>query len=150
LLVTPDILSKGSTPGDGYSLLGELLTARGLEVDEWIYSTEDAGDIAARQSQAMQALANYPLGIVVTWDAVLDQGQGGGAAQMRMAQALQGSGKPVILVAASSPYDLALVPPGGVGLAMYGALDYQIEALVDALFAQVLPTGKLPVAITSP
>jgi beta-N-acetylhexosaminidase len=143
LLVTPNVLPVGSTQGDGYSLLGELLRARGIEVDEWIFSLDDPGDIATRQSQALQALANYPVGIVVT----LDASQPGGGAQAAMARALQSGNKPVILVAAGSPYDLSLVQPGGVGLATYGALDYQIDALVEALFAPTLPAGKLPVAL---
>lgn len=143
VLVTPDTLPVGSVSGDGFSLLGELLRQRGVQVDEFIYSVRDAGQIQTMQTQARAALANYPLGIVVTWDARIYQGQWGNPAQVNLVDALTNSGSPVILVAGNSPYDLTLAR--GVGVAMYGGLSYQVEALVNALLSDTSPAGSLPV-----
>lgn len=147
LLVTPNTLPGGSRLGDGISLLGELLQNGGKQVDEWIYPVDNGAGIAAIQGQALQALSGYPLAVVVTWNARLYEGQWGSRAQADLLRAFQSSGKPVILVAGESPFDLAYVKPGGAGLAMYGGLDYQVEALAAALLAPAAPPGKLPVPL---
>ncbi len=145
VLVTPDTLPVGSVTGDGLSLLGELLSQRGVQVDEFIYSVRDAGQIQTMQSQARTALANYPLGIVVTWDARIYQGLWGNPAQVNLVNALSTAGVPLILVAGNSPYDLTLAR--GAGLAIYGGLNYQVEALVNALLTDTAPSGSLPVPL---
>jgi beta-N-acetylhexosaminidase len=145
VLVTPDTLPVGSVTGDGLSLLGELLSQRGVQVDEFIYSVRDAGQIQTMQSQARTALANYPLGIVVTWDARIYQGLWGNPAQVNLVNALSTAGAPLILVAGNSPYDLTLAR--GAGLAIYGGLNYQVEALVNALLSDTAPSGSLPVPL---
>jgi len=146
LLVTPDVLSSGVAAGDGSSYLGDLLRARGVQVDEWIYSVEDAGQTAALTADVQRALPAYPLVLVVTWDALLRQRLAGSQVQVTLLQALFASDKPVILVAGSSPYDLSLAA-GRPALALYGGLEPQLEALVDTLLAGQLPTGVLPVAL---
>lgn len=145
VLVTPDTLPVGSATGDGLSLMGELLRQRGILVDEFVYSVRDAEQIQTMQTQARAALANYPLGIVVTWDARIYQGQWGNPAQVNLVNALATTSTPVILVAGNSPYDLSLA--SGAGLAMYGGLSYQVEALVNALLSDTPPAGSLPVPI---
>jgi hypothetical protein len=144
VLVTPDNLPVGSQAGDGLSLLGELLTAKNVQVDEWIYPLEDAAEISAIQSQALAALQRYPQAVIVTWDALLYQAQRGNPAQVDMVRAFQSSGKPVLLAAAGSPFDLALLLPAGAGLAAYGGLEVQVEALADALLSSTAPEGTLP------
>lgn len=144
VLVTPDNLPVGNVRGDGLSLLGELLTRQGLEVDEYIYSLEDPAQTAQMQGLTMVALRNYPLAVMVTWDARLKQ-EGGNSSQVEFVQALSRSGKPFILVAGNSPYDLTLT--NGKGLALFGGLSYQIEALAEAFLAPTAPPGILPVIL---
>lgn len=146
LLVTPDVLSSGQAAGDGYSYLGDLLRQRGLQVDEWIYSTDDNGQAAAISGQVQRALPQYPLAVLVAWDARLAQRRGN-PAQANLAAIIAASSTPLILVAGSSPYDLSLAPPGRPALATYGGLEVQLEALADALLSPTPPTGTLPVTL---
>jgi beta-N-acetylhexosaminidase len=147
LLVSPDALPSGSVPGDNYTLLGELLRNRGVEVDEWIYSVEDAGQSAVIQSQLQRAMPGYPHIVLVTYDAWLRQQTMGDRSQVNLLNSLISSNVPLTLVAIASPYDLKLVSATQPALATYGSLDVQVEALVDALLADSLPSGKLPVPL---
>lgn len=146
LLVTPDTLPAGLVAGDATSYLGELLMAQGLGVDEWIYSPENEAQIAVIQGQVLQALPNYPLAIVVTWDARLKEHQGR-PVQVNLVKAVMANNGRVVLVAGSSPYDLALAAPGVTGIAIYGGLGVQVEALLEALFSSTPPTGTLPIVL---
>lgn len=146
ILVTPDVLSGGSAAGDGYSYLGDLLRGRGVAVDEWIYSTDNDGQAAAISSEVQRALPQYPLAVLVTWDARLAQRRGS-PAQANLAAMMAAGSTPLLLVAGSSPYDLSLAPPGRPALATYGGLEVQLEALADALLAPAPPTGTLPVRL---
>ncbi len=147
LLVTPGELPPGSATGDNLSLLGELLQGRGIEVEEWIYSVEDAGQVAAIQAQVQQALPGFPQAVLVLWDAALRQGGQGNQAQVNLLEALLGGGAPLVVVAASSPYDLNLLPAEQPALATFGGLPEQVEALAEALLAETLPTGRMPVKL---
>jgi beta-N-acetylhexosaminidase len=146
LLITPDSLSSGALPGDGSSYLGDLLLAQGLAVDEWIYTPDAPGKTAALQRQILQAAADAPAIVFVTWDAALADARGD-TSQVRLLNALLDTGKPLILVAGSSPYDLGLDTETGVGVAMFGGLDVQVEALAQALTSPTLPGGVMPVRV---
>ncbi len=147
LLVTPDVLPSGSVPGDNFTLFGELLRSKGVEVDEWIYSVDNPGQIAVTQSQVQKALPNYPQAIVVTYNAWLRQQTLGDHSQVGLLNAVMSSGIPTIVVAVASPYDLQLISAAQPGLATFGGLEVQVNALVVALLADTLPTGKMPVTI---
>jgi beta-N-acetylhexosaminidase len=74
----------------------------------------------------------------------------GSPGQISLSGALLATGKPVIVAAVGTPYDIAYLP--GVST-FITSLDYQpvsLNALVQALFGQFNPTGKLPVTITQP
>ncbi len=146
LLITPDTISSGAAVGDGLSSLGERLQASGVQVDEWIYSPAAPQVIAALQPDLLAAAQEAPLVIFMTWDARLEQARGF-PGQMNLLNALLAGGRPLILAAGSSPYDLGLLPPDGVGVAIYGGLDEQVEALAAALMAEQLPPGRTPVRL---
>ncbi len=56
----------------------------------------------------------------------------------------------LVLVAAQSPYDLALLPASGVRLATYGETPAGLEALGRALFTAFRPSGRCPVTVNAP
>jgi beta-N-acetylhexosaminidase len=147
LLVSPSALPSGGQAGDNLSYLGELLQERGIEVEEWIYSVEDAGQAATVQAQVEQALPGHAQAVMVLWDALLARSEQGSLAQINLLEAVLASGTPAVVVAASSPFDLDLLPAGQPALASFGGLDYQIEALAEALLAQSLPPGRQPAPI---
>jgi beta-N-acetylhexosaminidase len=74
----------------------------------------------------------------------------GAPGQINLYKALLATGKPVVVAAVGTPYDVAYLP--GVST-FITSVDYQpvsLHALVQAIFGQLNPTGKLPVTITQP
>jgi beta-N-acetylhexosaminidase len=74
----------------------------------------------------------------------------GAPGQINLFKALLATGKPVIVAAVGTPYDVAYLP--GVST-FITSVDYQpvsLHPLVQAIFGQLNPTGKLPVTITQP
>jgi beta-N-acetylhexosaminidase len=74
----------------------------------------------------------------------------GSPGQINLYNALVATGKPVIVAAVGTPYDAAYLP--GVST-FITSVDYQpvsLHALVQAIFGQLNPIGKLPVTITQP
>jgi beta-N-acetylhexosaminidase len=70
--------------------------------------------------------------------------------QENLVDALVHTGKPVIVIAQGTPYDVAYLP--GVA-AFLNAWNYHTTSLItaaDTLFGDVNPTGKLSVTITEP
>ena len=55
--------------------------------------------------------------------------------------------KPVVTVAMRNPYDLKAYPEAKTHLLTYGYRPCSIAALVEVLFGEVEPSGKLPVSI---
>lgn len=145
LLITPDKMPSGSTVGDNLSMLGELLVQRGIGVNEWIYPIDDPDEINTIQEQALQAAPGYSQVVVVLYDARLRLANQGEHAQINLLEALLRSGIPLLVVAGSSPYDLALLPPGQAGLATFGLLDIQVDALANVLTGVAQPVGIMPV-----
>jgi beta-N-acetylhexosaminidase len=73
-----------------------------------------------------------------------------GASQIELVEALLATGKPVIVAAVGTPFDVAYLPGAPTFVA---ALDYQppsLEALVEVLFGDYEPSGRLPVTIAEP
>ncbi|WP_428568892.1 MAG: glycoside hydrolase family 3 protein [Solidesulfovibrio sp. DCME] len=71
--------------------------------------------------------------------------------QHRLAEALfRQAPDRLVLVAAQSPYDLALLPRAQVRLATYGETPAGMEALGRALFTAFRPSGHCPVTVGAP
>ena len=74
----------------------------------------------------------------------------GSPGQINLFKALLATGKPVIVAAVGTPYDIAYLPGATTFIT---SLDFQpvsLHPLVQALFGRLNPTGKLPVTITQP
>jgi beta-N-acetylhexosaminidase len=147
LVISPDVLPTGATQDDGQSLLGDLLSQRGFDVDEWIYPVQEREKIEEITSQALSRLEPGEAVIAVTWNAGLRLSYSQDGYQDRMVQAVAATGNPAVYVAAGLPYDLSLYPPGAPAMATYGLLDIQLKALVEALLAESPPPGVLPVRL---
>lgn len=67
--------------------------------------------------------------------------------QAAMVRRILEHGKPAILLALKSPYDLMSFPSAGTYVAAYGDCAISVDAAVALLFGEFQPRGKLPVAI---
>ena len=70
--------------------------------------------------------------------------------QINLFKALLATGKPVIVAAVGTPYDVAYLPGVSTFITSVGYQPVSLKPLVQAIFGQLNPTGKLPVTITQP
>ncbi|MEU4739548.1 glycoside hydrolase family 3 N-terminal domain-containing protein [Actinosynnema sp. NPDC023658] len=97
----------------------------------------------AQVTAAVQAAANADVVVVLT-NALSRQ-----AAQQNLLTSLLATGKPVVAVAVQNPYDVAYTAaPTWLATYSYGAVS--MEALTRVITGEVVPTGKLPVAVPGP
>jgi beta-N-acetylhexosaminidase len=120
--------------------LGKDITARGLPAQ-----VLDTGfnPTAATISRAVAGAAASDLVVVSTYNLWTP----GSPGQIRLVNALLAAGKPVIVAAVGTPYDVAYLPAAPTFIT---SLDYQpvsLDALVQALFGEIDPKGKLPVTV---
>ena len=74
----------------------------------------------------------------------------GSPGQIELVDALLATGKPVVVAAVGTPYDVAYLPNAPTFIT---SLDYQpvsLDAMVAAMFGEIDPQGKLPVTVTAP
>ena len=71
-------------------------------------------------------------------------------AQVALVNALIATGKPVIVVAVGTPYDVAYLPGETTFVTSYDYQPVSLQALVRMLFGEIDARGKLPVTITAP
>lgn len=122
--------------------LGEAVAAHGL-----VPQVLDTGFSPTPEqiATAVEAARASNLVLVSTFNAWTP-----GASQLELVNALIATGKPVIVAAVGTPYDVAYLPGAATFIA---SLDYQppsLDALVEALFGEIEPGGKLPVTVTAP
>lgn len=67
--------------------------------------------------------------------------------QLKLLNALNATGKPVVAVAAAIPYDAGYDETVKTWLASYGYITPTVEALAKVVLGEVAPQGKLPVDI---
>ena len=97
-------------------------------------------DISAAVTAAKQGDAVVVLTLTKTRDQERAQG--------KLVKRLLRTGKPVVAVAARSPYDLRAYPKVKAYLATYGYQPCSLSAMAEILFGEIHPSGKLPVSIT--
>ena len=74
----------------------------------------------------------------------------GSPAQVALVNALLATGKPVVVVAVATPYDVAYLPGAATFVSTYDYQPVSLRALVRALFGEIDTRGKLPVTIAEP
>jgi beta-N-acetylhexosaminidase len=98
-------------------------------------------------AQATAAAARHDYTVVVTNRVWYDNAGSDYTSQQTLVRSLQATGRPVIVVAANVPYDIAYFPDVPAYLATYGYSAPTLDSLVRALFGDLNPHGRLPVII---
>jgi beta-N-acetylhexosaminidase len=120
------------------STLGQDLTSHGLVPT--VMPTGSSPTPAAI-SAAVAAAQTSDLVLVTTFNAWSSPGQ------VNLVKALLNSGKPVIVAAVGTPYDIAYFTQAPTFITSYGYQPVSLHPLVKVLFGQLAPQGKLPVTI---
>ncbi|MBL7256273.1 glycoside hydrolase family 3 protein [Paractinoplanes lichenicola] len=92
-------------------------------------------------AQAVTAAQQHDVTVVTTSNAWSDP------TQVKLVQALLATGKPIVVVVAGTPYDLASFPTAKTFVAAYGYQPPTIAALAAVLQGRAKSTGRLPVTI---
>jgi len=130
------------TPADTSSMvvpgLAAALRQRYPEVDELVVEqVPDDDSIAAVRERAAGAGAV----VVGTIDGHRQP------AQLRLVEAIAGTGVPTIAVALRGPWDVAAYPTDVTALAAYGILPPTLEALAGVIAGEAVAPGRLPVRL---
>jgi beta-N-acetylhexosaminidase len=99
---------------------------------------------AATIAQAVAAATSNDLAIVTTFNAWSNPGQ------VNLVKALIATGKPVIVAAVGTPYDIAYFPTATTFITSYDFQSVSLHPMVAAMFGAFPTHGKLPVTITQP
>ena len=129
-----------ATPVEESRRSGPLLTA--LLRERWPHLRYLSLPADTTQTtEAIQAAQDASLVIILARNALTLP------SQAQLITDLSASCSRVIVVAARDPYDLCLVEPSVMRLATYGDPPVSIRALVEVLFGEVLPVGRMPVSL---
>jgi beta-N-acetylhexosaminidase len=123
--------------------IGQDIDANGLSAQVLPTGSDPSGALI---SSAVADAQQSDLVVVSTFNAWTS----GAPGQINLVHALLATGKPVIVAAVGTPYDIAYLPGATTFIT---SLDYQpisLHALVRALFGQLNPSGELPVTVTQP
>lgn len=122
--------------------LGHDIAARGLPANVVTTGTNpNSATIAA----AVSAASHADLIVVSTFN-VWNAAPG----QIALVHALLGTGKPVVVAMVGTPYDAAYLQGASTVLATYDFQPVSLDALVNVMFGQRAPAGRLPVTVRKP
>jgi beta-N-acetylhexosaminidase len=99
---------------------------------------------AAQRNAATAAAEDADLVVLTTTNAR------GNAAQRQLLADLAGTGKPLVTVAISLPYDVGFVPQADAVLATYSTRPVALRGVADVLVGHAEPGGRLPVTVHGP
>jgi len=132
----------GGVDGDPAALLVGRLSEHGIDARR-----SDPGPAAdGRPGEDAAWLEDGELGVAIL--AGLEGGETGARDVARTRAALE-TGRPVVLVAVGSPYDLRSFPAAPTALATYDRHPFSVRAAADVLAGVRAARGRLPVALES-
>jgi beta-N-acetylhexosaminidase len=127
LVVVPDAPTRSLAEDD--ELAGSLVEA----VRQYA-----PGALSASPRSAVDAAKSADVVVLATYD-LAQRPQ-----DVALARGLQATGRPIVAVSLRGPYDAAAIPSIGTFLAAYGDRPVHLQAVAEALFGELTPTGKAP------
>jgi beta-N-acetylhexosaminidase len=128
-------------PAANTNVLANRLGEHGAEVT---FQSVGATPTVAQRSAAVAAAAAADLAVITTTNAR------GNASQRLLVEEVTATGTPVVVVAASLPYDVGFVPQADAVLAIYSTRPVAMRAVADVLIGAADPGGRLPVTAHGP
>ncbi len=126
---------------EGETVLGKEIASRGVAVIEVGVSLAPT---RAEIDAALAAAGRADAVVVATSCKTGEQEK----AQGRLVQALRrAAAAPVVACGIRNPYDIRAYPEVGTYLVTYGYRPCSIRAMVEVLFGEIAPKGRLPVEI---
>jgi beta-N-acetylhexosaminidase len=119
--------------------LTSALTSRGLTATR-LWTGSPKAEVIAQAVAASQAA---DITVVTTGNAW------GDSTQVDLVRALLATGKPIVVAAVNTPYDIASFPSAPTYVASYGYQPVSLGALADVLAGRAEARGHLPVTIRS-
>jgi beta-N-acetylhexosaminidase len=135
------VLVTGTGAG-ATTTIGADVAARGLTPD--VFTTTFGHPSDAEIATAVSKANQDDLVIVTTFNAW------GDSQQMKLVNQLIATGKPVIVAAVGTPYDVAYFPNASTFITSVSFNAVAMHPLVKVLFGEMQPRGRLPVTITEP
>jgi len=135
LVIHPDVLPLTE---DG-TILGAAIRERGVSCVELVVDLKSIQSKETVLGQAVQLAQDSDWLLVGTWLA--------DSWQASLVRALLPLGKPLIVVALGTPYDLARFPEVTTYLTVYGKTGMNVKAAAKVIFGELSPTGALPISI---
>lgn len=119
-------------------LIAELFDEKGISGDSFATATNPTAGQIDRAVELAEAADKV---IITTYTANTS------SQQQALVEALQATGKPIIVSAHRNPYDVMAFPDVDGYVASYSYLDVSIEAVAGVLAGEINPFGSLPVTI---
>jgi beta-N-acetylhexosaminidase len=135
LVIHPDVLPLTE---DG-TILGAAIRERGVSCVELVVDLKSIQSKETVLGQAVQLAQDSDWLLVGTWLA--------DSWQASLVRALLPLGKPLIVMALGTPYDLARFPEVTTYLTVYGKTGMNVKAAAKVIFGELSPTGALPISI---
>ncbi|MGH3648475.1 MAG: glycoside hydrolase family 3 protein, partial [Micromonosporaceae bacterium] len=129
---------------DSTGVFGAALTDRGATLTRKPYGTRPSDAQIAAAVDAAQANDLTVVFTLKAWDTEVIDPAG---KQQKLVKELVATGKPVVVVAARDPYDIAYFTEAETYLVTYAYNAPLMEALARILYGEVSPVGTLPVDI---
>jgi beta-N-acetylhexosaminidase len=148
LLVSPSTLPPAPT-GQG-TLFAQELRQRGFEVTELVFDLNDNASRKAAYTQAVQVAAQHDVVIYGEWEFLMRLVNQGDRWQERLLTALQGTGRPLVLVSWYDPGAVLKLPPLPTILLAYGGTPAQVRGVARVLSGELEAQGRLPLTLSLP
>ncbi|WP_240636838.1 beta-N-acetylhexosaminidase [Paenibacillus silvae] len=142
ITVAAEVTSIADEQLDEAATLGAALSAQGLDVVDLMVAADEIAISSARLLQAAEAEDVKQI-VVGTYNA----GSPSGDPQCRLIGWIGQIGKPLVVVALRSPYDLQKLPDVQTYIAAYESRPLALSSAAKALMGQIPFEGKLPVSL---
>lgn len=137
---------------DFYANLEQALENQGRAVELVIHSPPWDGPVIEQEliTSLSEQMEQFDLALVFTWQTYLLENHYDRSWQIELVQALENTGRPLVVIAFASPTDLLSFPEIPAFIAMLGTTPGQQQAVIQALTGERELEGHVPLSGLTP